>query len=83
MKKIVTFIVIGAAILGRAFATEEFNMVDETTGESYGQCYITPENQSEWDEENAKIEAMLEHPELQAIFELMDEAASESEIAMN
>lgn len=74
MKKL---LLIGTLLISAtcAFATTEFNLADEN--ESWGSCYITEENQAEWDEENARIETMLEYPELQAIFDLLDQASEE------
>ena len=76
MKKIIITLALTLLTAG-AFATEEFNLTDEN--ESWGECYITEENQAEWDEENAKLAAMSEYPELIEIFELMDEYADSQE----
>lgn len=76
MKKIIITLALTLLTAG-VFATEEFNLADEN--ESWGQCYITEENQAEWDEENAKLAAMIEYPELIEIFELMDEYADSLE----
>ena len=58
-----------------AFASIEFYLANED--ESWGCCYITEENQAEWDAENARIEAALENPELWCIFELLNQASEE------
>ena len=70
MKKIIITLVLTLATTG-LFATTEFNLADEN--ESCGVCLITEENQAEWDEENEKLLAILDCPELADIFNLMDE----------
>ena len=76
MKKIIIILALTLLTAG-AFATDEFYLADEN--KSWGECYITEENQAEWDEENAKLAAMIEYPELIEIFELMDEYANSQE----
>jgi hypothetical protein len=76
MKKIILTLVT-ILMATSAFASSEFYLADEN--ESWGECYITEENQAEWDEENAKLAAMIEYPELIEIFELMDEYADSQE----
>lgn len=69
MKKI---FIIFALVFVTAFAsaTNAFYLADEN--ESWGECYITEENQAEWDEDTARLEAIMEYPELADIFALMD-----------